>query len=135
MVVNVRLSRRIVGTLFILLLVGMVTAACGSGGPSAASSSSSTVSSTTQAVKSETGPTLTDLTSSVQGQITGTGPNDFGVGGVSKVTCVLPTTWRSGVRFKCFAYDFAYDEMGQYDGKVAPASGGAPQWSGQWSPR
>jgi hypothetical protein len=133
LVVNVQLSRRHVHALFVLLLISFVAAACGSG--SSSPSSSTTGSSTTQAAKAEAGPTLSNLTSSVEGQITGTGSNDFSVGGVNKVTCTPPAIWKPGATFKCYAYDFAMDEMGEYDGTVVADSGGVPQWDGLWSPK
>ncbi len=60
----------------------------------------------------------------MQAQIAGTGPSDFSVGGVAEVTCTLPAVWQTGATFKCYAYDFAKDEMGEYDGTVQAPSGG-----------
>jgi hypothetical protein len=134
LVVNVQLSRRTVEAVFILMLVGALTAACGSSSASPGSGTT-TSPSTTQAGKAGAGPTLASLTSSVEGQITGAGKNDFSVSGVSKTTCVPPTTWQTGATFKCYAFDFAQDEMGEYDGTIVPESGGVPQWVGSWSPK
>ena len=33
------------------------------------------------------------------------------------------------------AFDFADDEIGEYDATVLPEAGGQPQWNGQWSPK
>jgi hypothetical protein len=132
-----RLNRRIAEALFTLVLTGTVVSACGSNGASPGGSSAKTT--TTTAVASPTTtqavPTLSNLTSSVQGQITGTGANGFGVTGVHNVTCTPPAVWKAGATFKCYAYDFAKDEMGEYDGTVLPESGGVPQWNGLWSPK
>ena len=78
---------------------------------------------------------MSQLTASVQAQISGTGASDFSVSGVAKVTCTLPAVWQTGATFKCYAYDFAQDEMGEYDGTVQAPSGGTPQWDGLWSPK
>lgn len=131
-----QLSGRAVSTVLVLLLIGVITSACGSGstastGTTAGASSASTVSD----APAGTAPSLTTLTSSVQAQITGTGANDFSVTGLSKLTCDPPTTWKVGATFKCFAFDFANDEMGEYDATVQPESGGNPQWDGLWSPK
>jgi hypothetical protein len=134
--VEMRLSRKVAGTLFTLLLLGVATAACGSGtassGPVSTKSSTTTVASPTTV---EAGPTLSSLTSMVQGQITRTGGNGFGVSAVVKVTCRPPAAWKTGATFKCYAYDFASDEIGEYDGTVTPDAGGLPQWNSLWSPR
>ena len=61
--------------------------------------------------------------------------SDFSVTGISQLTCDLPSTWEVGATFKCFAYDFAKDEIGEYDGTVQPESGGQPHWNGQWIPK
>ncbi len=129
----VRLGRRMIGTLFAVVLVGSAASACGSSAVS--STTGATGSTTTHPAKPQTAPPLSQLTTSVQAQITGTGPSDFSVGGVSKVTCTLPAAWETGATFKCYAYDFAQDEMGEYDGTVQAASGGTPQWNGLWSPK
>jgi len=133
LVVVVRLGRTMIGTLFAVMLVGSAVSACGSSGVS--TTTSTTGSTTTQPAKAESAPPLNELTASVQAQITGTGPSDFSVGGVSKVTCTLPTVWQMGATFKCYAYDFAQDEMGEYDGTVQAPSGTTPQWNGLWSPK
>jgi hypothetical protein len=133
LVVVVRLGRRMIGTLFAVMLVGVVASACGSSG--ASSTATTTGSSTTQPAKPQAAPPLSQLTASVQAQISGTGASDFSVSGVSKVTCTLPAVWQTGATFKCFAYDFAQDEMGEYDGTVQAPSGGTAQWDGLWSPK
>lgn len=122
-----------IGTLFAVMLVGVVASACGSSG--ASSTATTTGSSTTQPAKPQAAPPLSQLTASVQAQITGTGASDFSVGGVAKVTCTLPAVWQTGATFKCYAYDFAQDEMGEYDGTVQAPSGGTAQWDGLWSPK
>ena len=48
---------------------------------------------------------------------------------------ISPTAWEVGATFKCFAYDFAKDEIGEYDGTVQSESGGQPHWNGQWIPK
>ncbi len=129
-----RLNGRAVGTVLTLLLIGLVTSACSSTsvpGPVTTAASAST----TSGASAGSAPTLTSLTASVHAQLTGTGANDFSVTGMSKLTCDPPPTWRVGATFKCLAYDFAQDEIGEYDATVLPESGGNPQWNGQWSPR
>lgn len=128
LVVILGLIRRSAGVLFALALAAMIATACGSG-------SSTTTTTKPPPPKAEPGPTLAALTASVQAQITGTGTSDFSVSGVTKVTCSLPPVWRTGANFTCYAYDFAQDELGQYEGTVAPDSGTTPQWTGLWSPK
>ena len=128
-----KVNGRLVSAVLSLLLVGAVTSACGSSSTPATTSTAARTATTSGA--SGTAPSLSSLTSSVQAQITGTGANDFSVTGLSKLTCVPPATWRVGATFKCFAYDFANDEMGEYDATVQPESGGYPQWNGLWSPK
>jgi hypothetical protein len=127
-----RLNGRAVSTVLTLLLIGFVASACGSSVPGPAST---TATSTTSGASAGSAPTLTDLRASVQAQLTGTGANDFSVTGLSKLTCDPPPDWKVGATFKCLAYDFAQDEIGEYDATVQPESGGEPQWNGQWSPR
>jgi hypothetical protein len=124
----VGLIRRGAGAL--LFLTAAMGTACSSG-----TSATTTTVKTTPPPKAETGPTLAALTASVQAQITGTGPSDFSVSGVAKVTCTLPPVWRTGASFTCYAYDFAQDELGLYSGTVAPDSGTTPEWTGVWSPK
>jgi hypothetical protein len=129
-----RLNGRAVGAVLTLVFIGFVASACGS---SAAPAPQSTVatSHTTSGASAGTAPTLTNLTSSVQAQITGTGANDFNVTGLSKLTCDPPAAWKVGATFKCLAYDFAQDEIGEYNATVQSESGGGPQWTGQWIPK
>jgi len=119
------------GVLVTLLVVGGVATACGSG----SGATTSTTSTTAPVASAGKAPSLSLLTSSVQAQVTGTGPSDFSVGGVTKLTCTPPTDWTVGATFTCMAYDFASDELGVYDGTVQSAVKGVPQWNGLWSPR
>jgi hypothetical protein len=130
-----QLNERAAGAVLVLLLMGAVTSACGSGSTAATTTAAAGGSSTTSAASAGSAPSLSALTSSVQAQITGTGANDFSVTGLSKLTCDPPAIWKAGVTFKCFAFDFANDEMGEYDATVQPESGGSPQWNGLWSPK
>lgn len=127
-----RLSRSVAGALVSLLLCGAAASACGSGSASPGASSSTTPPTLASAGNA---PTLSNLTASVQAQLTGTGPNDFSVTGMSKLTCTPPAKWADAATFECRAYDFAGDLIGQYDGTVQPASKGVPQWTGLWSPK
>ena len=130
-----RLNGKVAGPLLALMFVGAAISSCGS---SAAPSGGSTTSSTTSAASrgaAGAAPSLASLTASVQAQLTGTGSNDFAVTGMSELTCDLPAAWEIGTTFKCFAYDFAKDEIGEYDGTVQPKSAGKPQWNGQWIPK
>ncbi len=129
--VAMQLNGRAVGTVLALLFLGLIAGACGS---SAAPAPQSTVT-TTSGASAGKAPALTTLSASVQAQITGTGTNDFAVTGLSKLTCDPPAVWKVGATFKCFAYDFAQDEIGEYDATVRPESGGSPQWTGLWSPK
>jgi hypothetical protein len=109
------------------------------GGCSSSSSSATTTTGAipTTAASHDAGspPTLATLTSLVQAQVTGKGTNDFGVSGLTKLTCTLPASWTVNATFKCYGYDFANDEIGEYDATVQSESANAPQWSGQWSPK
>jgi hypothetical protein len=130
-----RLNGRVAGALLALMFVGAAISSCGS---SPAPSGGPTTSSTTSAASrgtAGTAPTLAALTASVHAQLTGTGSSDFAVTGISQLTCALPAGWEVRATFKCFAYDFAKDEIGEYDGTVQPESGGQPQWNGQWIPK
>lgn len=79
------------------------------------------------------GPALSDLTSQVQSQITGTGANGFGVSGVDSVVCNPPSNWQPAAKFTCFAYDSTKTEVGEYDGIVEPnAANGDYRWNAHW---
>lgn len=81
------------------------------------------------------GPALSDLTSQVQSQITGTGANGFGASGVDSVVCNPPSDWQPSARFTCFAYDSSKTEVGEYDGIVEPnAANGDYRWNAHWIP-
>jgi hypothetical protein len=129
------LSGRVAGVLFSLLLVGGVVSACGSSSPSSSGGATSTTERATTPASAGTAPTLSTLTTSVQSQITSTGGNGFAVTGLHNLTCALPAAWEVGATFKCLAYDYAHDEIGEYDGTVQPGSGGVPKWNGLWSPK
>jgi hypothetical protein len=129
-----RLNGKLAGAVVALSLLGAGASGC--------SSSSTSTTTTTGAIPTTaashdagTAPTLATLTAMVQAQITGKGTNDFGVTGLTKLTCDPPATWTVGATFKCLGYDFANDEIGEYDGTVQNESANAPQWSGQWSPK
>lgn len=129
-----RLNGRAVTTVLALLSVGAVAGVCGSSSTPSSGGTAST-SSTISKASAGPAPTLSTLTAQVQAQITGTGANDFAVTGLNKLTCDPPAVWHVNATFKCFAYDFAEDEMGEYDATVQPEAGGAPQWNGLWSPK
>ena|SRR5664279_1842842 len=81
------------------------------------------------------GPALQNLNYSVRGQITGTAPNDFGVAGISHVSCQQPSHWTAGSTFTCIAYGTTGSEVGRYYGTVEPnASDGTYQWNGRYLP-
>ena len=81
------------------------------------------------------GPSQQNLDASVLGQISGTGPGDFGDPGVSSVNCQLPTTWTTGSTFTCFAYDPAGAEIGSYYASVSPnGPNGTYEWYGRYVP-
>lgn len=131
-----RSNGKLAGAVVVLALVGAVASGCSSSSTTNGGTSATTGSTPTTAPRhAGTAPTLSALTTTVQAQITGTGTNDFSVSGLTKLTCDLPAAWTVGATFKCFGYDFANDEIGEYDGTVQPESGNAPQWSGQWSPK
>ncbi len=133
---GIRLDRRVAGALLSLLLVSAVATACGSGSSSSGGTGGSPSSTPTAPPRTAgKAPTLSALSSSVQAQVTGNGTNDFDVTGLSKLTCDPPAVWKVGATFKCFGFDFADDEIGEYDGTVMGESGGQPQWNGQWSPK
>jgi hypothetical protein len=128
-----RLNGRAVSTVLTLLLIGLVASACSSTSVPGPATTAATP--TTSGASAGSAPTLTSLTASVHAQLTGTGADDFSVTGLSKLTCDPPPAWKVGAKFKCLAYDFAQDEIGEYDATVQAESGGYPQWNGQWSPR
>ncbi len=130
-----RLSGRVAGTLLAMVFVGAAFGACGSGSGSPGAGSTTSTTSAASPGTAGAAPSLASLTASVHAQLTGTGPDDFSVTGMSELTCDLPTAWEVGATFKCFAYDFAKDEIGEYDGTVQPESGGQPRWNGQWIPK
>ncbi|MGA2835389.1 MAG: DUF4190 domain-containing protein [Acidimicrobiales bacterium] len=81
------------------------------------------------------GPSLQDLDYSVQGQVTGTGPTDFGATGVSDVSCQPPDQWTIGSTFTCVAYGTSGSAVGRYLGTVDPnAPDGTEQWNGRYFP-
>jgi hypothetical protein len=81
------------------------------------------------------GPAPQTLNYSVQGQITGTAPNDFGVAGVRNVSCQQPSQWTTGSTFTCSAFGTTGAEVGRYYGMVEPnASDGTYQWNGRYLP-
>jgi hypothetical protein len=129
-----RSNGKLAGAVVVLALLGAVAGGCSSSSTSTSTTAGSTPT-TASRRDAGTAPTLASLTSSVQAQITGTGPNDFNVSGLSKLTCDLPGAWTVGATFKCDGYDFANDEIGEYDGTVQSESGNMPQWGGQWSPK
>jgi hypothetical protein len=127
-----RLNGRLAGTLVTLALMSVVASACSS---SPASSPDSSTTSTAAPRPAGSAPALTALTSAVQAQITGNGPNDFDVGGVTKLVCDPPADWKAGAAFTCSAFDFAGDDIGEYEATVESEAGGHPQWTGTWSPK
>jgi hypothetical protein len=81
------------------------------------------------------GPPLSELTANVQSQITGSGPDNFGVSGVSNVVCNPPSSWSSGNTFSCFAYNSSDQEVGEYDATIEPnGANGSYQWNARWLP-
>jgi len=81
------------------------------------------------------GPAVENLNYSVQGQVTGTGPNDFDVAGVSSVECQRPSSWTTGSVFTCAVNGSTGTVIGQYHGTVLPnSSDGIYQWNGRYFP-
>jgi hypothetical protein len=81
------------------------------------------------------GPTLEQLTAQVQQEVTGTGPNAFGVVGVSSVVCHLPSSWRAGSPFRCEVDGSSMKELGYFDGTVDSTTvPGQWRWNGVWRP-
>lgn len=81
------------------------------------------------------GPAVENLNGSVQSQIIGTGPNDFGVAGVGHVSCQRPSSWTAGSTFTCMVYGSAGSIIGQYFGTVEPnTADGIYQWNGRYFP-
>jgi len=130
-----RLNGRVVGMLVALVFAGAAVTSCGSGTAPPVGVGTSPTTSAPSRGTAGTAPALAALTTSVQTQLTGTGPNDFSVTGLTELTCRPPAVWTVGATFKCSAYDFAKDKIGEYDGTVQPESGGQPQWNGQWIPK
>jgi hypothetical protein len=79
--------------------------------------------------------TLSDLTQTVQTQITGTGSGNFNVQGVQSVVCNPPDRWNAGKTFECFVYNTSNTDLGFYEATVLPDdSSGNAQWNGSWIP-
>jgi ABC-type dipeptide/oligopeptide/nickel transport system permease component len=84
---------------------------------------------------SSSGPSLSDLNSSVQSQITSSGSDGFGATSVASVVCNPPSSWQPGATFTCYAYDNSNTEVGEYDGTVEPNDGsGNYRWNANWIP-
>ena len=128
-------SKWIVGTLCAVLVVGIAiaipaaihaykTAQCASNGNDCPGG-----------IAGSGGMTLSQLQSSVSGQITGPAPSGFAVKGVSSVVCNPPTSWSPGQTFTCFAYNSSGTGLGEYTGTVEPNdSSGDQQWNAEWLP-
>ena len=81
------------------------------------------------------GPAVENLNYSVQGQVAGTGPNDFDVAGVSNVECQRPSSWTTGSTFTCAVFGSTGTVIGQYHGTVVPnSSDDVYQWNGRYFP-
>lgn len=106
---------------------GLGLAACSSGGSASGGGSSTT------GIPGG-GPTLSSLTSSVKGQLVGSGKGNFDVSGVSKVICNPPNTWHPGDKFTCFVYNSSSNEIGTYTGTIEPDTTGEWQWNAAWDP-
>ncbi len=79
------------------------------------------------------GPSLSGLTSSVRAQIAGNGSDSLKVPGVASVVCHPPKSWQTGEPFTCFAYSSSGVRIGVYDGTVEPdSSSGKYQWNASW---
>jgi hypothetical protein len=80
-------------------------------------------------------PALAQITAQVKQAVTGTGPNEFGVSGVSSVVCHLPSSWEAGNAFRCDVYGPSRNVIGRFDGTVeSSSSSGEWQWKGVWEP-
>jgi len=81
------------------------------------------------------GPPLGQLTTQVQRAVTGTGADEFGVGGVTSVQCRLPSSWDAGKTFTCEVYGTSQSLIGRYAATVESTStSGEWQWKGVWEP-
>jgi hypothetical protein len=81
------------------------------------------------------GPSLAQITTQVQENVTGTGANEFGVTGVSSVRCHLPSSWEAGKTLTCDVLGPSQVVLGRYIGTVQPTtSSGAWRWEGEWKP-
>jgi hypothetical protein len=54
----------------------------------------------------------------------------FGVPGVASVTCVMPSSWKPGKTFACFAFRSGDIELGSVRGVVRPTTPGKP-WNAE----
>ena len=80
------------------------------------------------------GPSLSQLTSQVKQQVTGTASNDFDVTGVASVVCNPPNAWSPSSTFTCYVYDSSQTEIGEYDGTIEPTtSSGEWRWNADWN--
>jgi hypothetical protein len=72
------------------------------------------------------GETQAELQSTVLSNV----PKD--IPGVTKVVCVMPSSWAQGKTFQCFAYNSGGQELAQMDGTVLPNEGGRYDWNEVW---
>lgn len=81
------------------------------------------------------GPSPSALEAEVQQILRGTGPNQFGISGVSDVVCSPVATWSPGSTFECSAYAAPRRKIGVYRGVVAASTpSGGWSWTGTWYP-
>jgi hypothetical protein len=81
------------------------------------------------------GPSLQNLDADVQRQITGTGPGEFNVAGVTSVNCQPPARWTTGSTFTCVVYGSGGSVAGNFYGTVTTnAANGDYQWYGRYTP-
>jgi hypothetical protein len=116
-------ARRVAVVLLAVAVVGATTVGAWLGGSSGGGGQTSA------------GPPLGELEAQIEQAVVGTGPNQFGVTGVSGVLCTPGIAWTPGHTFQCSVYASSERKIGVYDGTVepSPASGGW-RWSGTWNP-
>ncbi|MGD0394090.1 MAG: hypothetical protein ABSC41_15785 [Acidimicrobiales bacterium] len=116
-------ARRVAVVLLAVALVGATTVGAWLGGASGGVGPVSA------------GPPLAELEAQVEHVVVGAGAHEFGVTGVTGVTCGPVVSWRPGSTFRCTVYASSQRKIGVYEGTVESAPSSEEwRWRGAWYP-
>ena len=104
--------------------LALVLAGCGGSGSAGNSPGGGNSSS------SYNGPTATEL----QSTLVKDAKAKFSAPSASSASCAMPSTWKSGVTFKCFVYNSGGTGVGDVTVTVLPDKGNEWEWNESWSP-